>query len=256
MTTLRFADAISLASITGGPFDGIAFYLPGGDAYRAWPLSEVHAIPARYRLPVFVRSNPSVSLIAGDVATCIAGLRACGAPAGTLVALDSEMSADPSYVIPFVLALNAAGWKVIDYGSESTMRANLNPDGYWWGADWTSVPHLHSGEAATQYLALQNEDLSEVSSALPLWDTQAPVPPPPGVTTVTVTFVLPVIAQGAAGQAVRSVQGLLCARGHTVTIDGQFGPATATAVRALQSAAKLVPDGVVGLATWPALAGA
>ncbi len=249
MTLLKFADAISLANITGGPFDGIAFYLPGGDAFRAWPLSEVHGITTRYRLPVFVRSNPSVSLIAGDVPACIAGLKACGAPRGTLVALDSETSADPAYVVPFVLALNVAGWKVTDYGSESTLRANLNPDGYYWGADWTSVPHLHSGEGITQYLSLQNEDLSLADSALPLWDARVPAPP-------QVPWPPPLVRQGASGGVVRTVQRLLQGRaGAVVKIDGQFGPGTTTAVEAVQLAAGIRVDGVVGPFTWAALAG-
>lgn len=253
MTLLKFADAIGISEITGGPFDGIAFYLPGGDAFRAWPDAEVRAITTRYRLPVFVRSNPSLNLVPGDVIACIAGLARAGAPAGTLVALDSETSSDPAYVIPFVTAVNVAGWKVMDYGSESTLRGNLNPDGYYWGADWTSVPHLHSGEGMTQYLSLKNEDVSLADSALPLWDTHAPAPP---VTPwAGLLALLPVVRQGAAGPAVIVIQGFLAIRGHPVTVDGQFGPLTAAAVRAVQSAAKITADGIVGPRAWAALAG-
>ena len=66
---------------------------------------------------------------------------------------------------------------------------------------------------------------------------------------------LPVVQQGATGAVVRTVQGLLCARGYTVVIDGDYGPATTKGVEDLQRAAGLSVDGVVGEQTYPALLG-
>jgi GH25 family lysozyme M1 (1,4-beta-N-acetylmuramidase) len=67
---------------------------------------------------------------------------------------------------------------------------------------------------------------------------------------------IPTIGQGATGDPVRTIQGLLIARHHNVTVDGQFGPATKAAVQALQRSKGLADDGVVGPHTWPALLGA
>jgi peptidoglycan hydrolase-like protein with peptidoglycan-binding domain len=63
----------------------------------------------------------------------------------------------------------------------------------------------------------------------------------------------PVLKQGAQGHPVPTLQYLLGARGHPVTVDGMFGPATAAAVRAFQQEKHLTVDGVVGPATWGAL---
>lgn len=60
-------------------------------------------------------------------------------------------------------------------------------------------------------------------------------------------------ASGAESQAVSGLQHLLRAQGHAVATDGSFGPATRAAVIAFQTAQGLVPDGVVGPATWPQL---
>jgi GH25 family lysozyme M1 (1,4-beta-N-acetylmuramidase) len=64
----------------------------------------------------------------------------------------------------------------------------------------------------------------------------------------------PVLAQGQSGRQVTAVQYLLTAQGASLTVDGVFGPATATAVRAFQSGHGLSADGVVGTGTWQALA--
>lgn len=66
---------------------------------------------------------------------------------------------------------------------------------------------------------------------------------------------LPTVSQGATGNVVRTVQGLCAARGHAVTVDGVFGPATLAAVKAVQSAGHVAVDGVVGPQTWPVLLG-
>ena len=71
----------------------------------------------------------------------------------------------------------------------------------------------------------------------------------------TMMQALPIVKQGATGEAVRTVQGLCIARGHTIKVDGVFGPVTHGAVTAVQKAAKIGVDGVVGPQTWPALTG-
>ena len=63
----------------------------------------------------------------------------------------------------------------------------------------------------------------------------------------------PLQQQGSTGEPVRSVQYLLRERGHTLNVDGVFGPITAAAVQAFQGSQGLVADGIVGNQTWPAL---
>src|SRR5215208_611929 len=52
---------------------------------------------------------------------------------------------------------------------------------------------------------------------------------------------------------VRTLQQLLRARGHAVTVDGDFGAQTENAVKAFQQSNGLTADGVVGPLTWPKL---
>ena len=63
----------------------------------------------------------------------------------------------------------------------------------------------------------------------------------------------PLVRQGDKAHPVPSLQYLLRAHGHTVTVDGDFGPLTETAVRDFQQQRNLAVDGVVGPQTWQAL---
>ena len=61
------------------------------------------------------------------------------------------------------------------------------------------------------------------------------------------------VQQGSNGDAVRAVQSQLHSRGdgaNQITVDGVFGPATNTAVRAFQTLLGLAVDGIVGPQTW------
>ena len=61
------------------------------------------------------------------------------------------------------------------------------------------------------------------------------------------------VRAGDRGPAVTAAQRLLTAHGHPVTADGAFGPGTAQAVTAFQTARRLTADGIVGPNTWSAL---
>lgn len=64
----------------------------------------------------------------------------------------------------------------------------------------------------------------------------------------------PTLQSGSAGTDVKRLQrALIAARGQSLTIDGDFGPATTSAVKAYQTAQGLTSDGIVGNATWSAL---
>jgi peptidoglycan hydrolase-like protein with peptidoglycan-binding domain len=63
----------------------------------------------------------------------------------------------------------------------------------------------------------------------------------------------PLVKRGAKNHPVRTLQYLLRARGHGVTVDGDFGPNTEAAVRAFQQDQFLAIDGVVGPNSWRTL---
>jgi peptidoglycan hydrolase-like protein with peptidoglycan-binding domain len=63
----------------------------------------------------------------------------------------------------------------------------------------------------------------------------------------------PLTRQGDQDHPVRTLQYLLRARGHSVAVDGIFGPRTDAAVRDFQRQKGLAVDGIVGPNTWSAL---
>jgi peptidoglycan hydrolase-like protein with peptidoglycan-binding domain len=66
-------------------------------------------------------------------------------------------------------------------------------------------------------------------------------------------FTWPDVGPGASGENVFSIQLMLQAHGYSLSIDGSFGPQTASTVEAFQSAHGLSVDGIVGPQTWPVL---
>src|ERR671923_3069739 len=63
----------------------------------------------------------------------------------------------------------------------------------------------------------------------------------------------PLTRKGDQQHPVKTLQYLLRARGHNLTVDGIFGPRTDAAVRAFQQSRGLAVDGIVGPNTWSAL---
>lgn len=156
--------------------DVVAFYI-GGDTPHPWTADEIDQQSARYRLPIFVRSNPSSSAAAPDANETISWLRANKAPQGCAVALDLETAVHPTYVTTYDHLVHAAGWVVLAYGSIGTVFANPRTSGGYWVANPTGSPHMAPGAVATQW-AFDTQlghpwDLSDVADSVPLWDTHA-----------------------------------------------------------------------------------
>ncbi len=66
---------------------------------------------------------------------------------------------------------------------------------------------------------------------------------------------LPVLKKGMKGEAVKTLQILLSAKGYTLDIDGSFGGKTENALMACQEDMGLTVDGSCSRATWTALLG-
>lgn len=257
MSDLTFYDA-AVPPPNPPQTDGVAFYI-GGDAAHVWTLAEIEATTARYRLPIFVRSQPGgVSEAMQDAKACVTALKLIGAPKGCLVSWDTETAADPEYMRTVFAYFVAAGYKLMDYGSQSAVFGNeLAPGAYYWGADWTGNKAILQGDAGTQYIEDVTVDLDVFKAGLPFWDTHAhgTTPTPPVTWQEHMMQQLPTVKQGATGTVVRTIQGLCGSRGWPVAIDGSFGPDTENAVHLVQVHAGVISDGIVGPQTWPALLG-
>ncbi len=80
----------------------------------------------------------------------------------------------------------------------------------------------------------------------------------PGTTATTraIPAAKPTLSNGSSGDDVKTVQTILASLGYyTGVVDGQYGPGTAAAVQAFQTAEKITPvvPGAVDAATWTAL---
>jgi hypothetical protein len=155
----------------------VAGYL-GGNTPHVWSATEWAHQPARYRLPIWVRSQPGSVDPARDAAAAVSAAAKLGVPHGATIALDFETAVNGSYVKAFDKVLQAAGHGVILYGSADTVRSNPTPSRGYWEARWTGTPHQETGAYATQYSNGQAYDSSVIDLAkVPLWDSHPPAPP-------------------------------------------------------------------------------
>jgi hypothetical protein len=241
----------------------ICLVYSGGDTPHAWSKTETDAQSATYRLPTWVRSNPTQVNVAGDIGGFLNWLKAVGAPKGSTVCLDLETAVDTAYVNAFNIGLTDAGYPVMKYGSRGFIFGNPKTSGGTFVADPTGQPHMvtEGDTVATQYLFSGNFDLSLVLKTVKLWNikgsTPPPPPPPPPPGEVTITVTLPTLHEGESDSSghwdIHTLQGLLCARNFPLTIDGIFGPGTTSKVKAFQGAEKITQDGIVGKTTWTKL---
>jgi hypothetical protein len=184
MTRQMIDSAFPLRSAPPGGWRDIVLIYAGGDTPHPWTTAEILAMPARYRLPTWVRSNPQQVSAALDVALFTAWLHGHHVPMGTCVCLDYETAVDTGYVNTFNLGLRAAGYRLTKYGSQSTIWQNPKTD----GGTFVALPG-HPDElttegdtVATQYAFDGAYDLSitKDQAGFPLWDAHPPAPPAAG----------------------------------------------------------------------------
>lgn len=168
MNVIEFGDS-STPPASYPPVDGWAWYI-GGNTPHVWTDAEVAAIPCRYGLPIFTRSNPT------GAAQALADARAAlwwaanhGQPRGTLIGLDLEDAVNPAYLDAFDAALVAGGYRTVAYGQLSTITGNPRPSGGFWVGEWDGVDADPSW-TGKQYESLPAFDRSAFAAAAPLWD--------------------------------------------------------------------------------------
>ncbi len=116
------------------PSDVVAFYI-GGDTPHVWTDAQIKAVPDRWRLPIWVRSNPNGSgegTAEGE--KVVKWLESHHVPKGCAAALDLETAIDNGYVHAFDSVLVNAGYVTAAYGSTSTLFHNGKPSGGYWAA--------------------------------------------------------------------------------------------------------------------------
>ncbi|GAA0286868.1 hypothetical protein GCM10009527_097970 [Actinomadura nitritigenes] len=197
-----------------------------------------------------------------DARDADAQARACGMPSDRPIYFAVDFDASPSQQA----AINA----YLDGAASVIGRGRVGIYGGYWPvkraldagkARWAWQTYAWSGSRWDPRAQLQQYDNGERIAGVDLDLDRAMVADygqwrlgSTGATWMeTLMHALPTVRQGDHGEAVETVQGLLNARSHAVAIDGDFGPATAAAVKAVQRWGDVAADGIVGPDTWPVL---
>jgi lysozyme len=114
-----------------------------------------------------------------------------------------------------------------------------------WAAYGGMTPLIWQYTSTATLNGVSNVDMNAYQGTLADFQAQ--------VSTGAQTGANPTLTEGDTGPAVQTLQTRLNVWGATLTVDGNFGPATLAAVKAFQAAQKLTVDGIVGPQTWSAL---
>jgi peptidoglycan hydrolase-like protein with peptidoglycan-binding domain/GH25 family lysozyme M1 (1,4-beta-N-acetylmuramidase) len=121
------------------------------------------------------------------------------------------------------------------------------------GPGWASyggmTPVVWQYTSTATLNGVSNVDMNAYKGTLADFQAQAAT----GAVAGNATNSEPTLTEGDTGPAVQTLQTRLNVWGATLTVDGDFGPATLAAVKAFQTEQKLTVDGIVGPLTWAAL---
>jgi hypothetical protein len=140
-------DAAFPGNLTGwtGP---VAGYYGGPEAYNVWTKAQWDQFTVNRKLPIWVAglNGSEEATVAVDMLTMLQ------VPRKSLTAVDLEERVDNTYLQNFGSVMHNAGYKVLVYGSATTVFGNLQLNGYW-VADWTGQAFMynHLGVRGTQY---------------------------------------------------------------------------------------------------------
>jgi hypothetical protein len=165
--------------------DVVGFYI-GGDTPHIWTKAEVDGTKPRWRLPIWVRSDPTTPEQAAlDAAEALRQLEALGATNTCLVVIDVETAADDPYVEAFAAGIRSGDHDhpLMVYGSAGnlfqTAAGHLT-----WVADPGATQPDKEATGGTQFSWQTDLDLDWFSDAAvaAMWDTKPgkPKPAPPG----------------------------------------------------------------------------
>ena len=171
----------------------------------------------------------------------------------------AAVTRDPSLPSPApVLGRNDKGQRVIELQARLADLGYYSGelDGDFGGGTERAVKAFQqaNGLDADGYVGERTETLLFSADAVPAPATPAPTDTPAVTGAPTPAAAFQVLKSGSKGEAVRAVQQRLKDLGYYAgEIDGQYGPATKTAVYRFQNAHGLSADSVVGQVTWDRL---
>jgi len=127
----------------------------------------------------------------------------------------------------------------------SSDYTGYSDNGPGWAAYGGMTPVIWQYTSSAALNGVSNVDMNAYQGTLADFQAQVSTGAQPGAN--------PTLTEGDTGPAVQTLQTRLNVWGATLTVDGNFGPATLAAVKAFQAAQKLTVDGIVGPQTWSAL---
>lgn len=244
----------------GGYVGGAGLYLGTPWPHDAWRLCEDNGIAP---LPIYVPDQALHGMSAHDAAMEAIDLVDAAGMMGA-VAVDSEQVMASvmnfqGWLDEWCHEVIAAGWDAVCYAGAHYVPGGAFPWLVHWGEP-SLVPGTGTAYQYGPYTILGRQvDADNAGDGFPFAQyhgapAPVPLPPPPAADPLEAALAnFPILALGASGGRVREVQGLLCAWGWHIAIDGDYGPITEATCRTFQGQHGLGTDGKCGPLTMTAL---